>query len=159
MTSNLVCTGSIEQMIRIMCTSVLLMRVVGGCVCADFGVTFPVRGTLVDAVSDKPLAGVTYAGQLFCGGDRILPEASGFPPSGADGSFAMDLGGLLGGICSPFPVANPMIRCTRPDQIEVIVIRDNCEQRILIDITEETVEEDVATESFRLRRSVPVPPC
>ena len=52
---------------------------------------------------------------------------------------------------APFP---------RPDQVEIIVVRDGCESSFLIDINEETVVDlDFPDDVIELKDPILVPPC
>jgi len=48
----------------------------------------------------------------------------------------------------------------RPDQVEVIVVRDGCEQRFLIDINADTVVDlSFSDDVIELKDQILVPPC
>lgn len=128
-----------------------------------------VRGRLVDAESQEPLGGAVVGGNSFTSGDRtgsIAPlRSSGvptLPPSDADGAFALEFARLGDPICEGIRLRPPPphIEFPRPDEVEVIVVRDGCEQRFLIEVNEDTaVDPEAENGILELRQPILVPAC
>ena len=114
----------------------------------------------MDESSGAPIAGAFLGGTAFTGGVEtdsyppvIFDGGPNGPPSDAQGRFRIEFGIILGG-CNPPPVF-PM-----PDQVEIVVVRDGCEQRFMIDINEETVVDLSAPDDIlQLREPIRVPAC
>ncbi len=54
----------------------------------------------------------------------------------------------------------PPYEFPRPDRVEIIVVRDGCEQAFLIDINEDTVVDmDFPDDVIELKDPILVPPC
>ena len=133
---------------------------VGGCVVGDYGSFFWVRGTLLDADSLTAVQDAAVGGRTFTDGeetDFVSPLSSlgnpQFPLSTEDGSFVLSLSeGFMG--YRPFP---------RPDRIEVIVVRDGCEQSFMIDINEDTAVDledmELWDTGVELKGPILLPPC
>ncbi len=102
---------------------------------------FYVFGTLLDADAGTGIVDATVAGQAFTNGERTgfrsgrIPPTSGLLPEPAeDGSFELVFNTFDQFPCPPHgPRPFP-----RPDQIEVIVVRDGCVQRVVIEVNEDT---------------------
>lgn len=135
-----------------------------GAGCADCGNALQVRGRLLDAESGEPLAGAIIGGRSSTDGletdhapPLIFNGEPGGPPSDAVGSFVLEFTNYFGSCPAPdFP---------RPDQVEIIIIRDGCEQQIsvMIEINEDTAQfvdgEFPGDEVLELTDPILVPPC
>ena len=118
-----------------------------------------VRGTLLDRNEGTGLSGAPVGGRAFADGEELdfsSPTTrsgdSNEPPSGEDGGFLLEFSTPLMG-CPPTPFP-------RPDQVEIIVVRDGCESSFLIDINEETVVDlDFPDDVIELKDPILVPPC
>jgi len=117
----------------------------------------------VDAESGAFVAGAILGGRSFTGGvetDNVPPlifdGTPNGPPSQTDGSFILEFGTSIVP-CSP-PPSFP-----RPDQLEIIVLRDGCEERFMIEINEDTAQflngEFPGDEVLELTDPILVPPC
>ena len=140
---------------------VLLMG--AGCIpYADCGAHLSVRGRLVDAESGAALAGAIVGVRSFRDGAEtsnvpplMFDGTPNLPPSDADGSFAIGLSTYFGRCPTP--------DFLRPDQLELIIVRDGCEQRFMIEINEDTAQlvdgEFPGDEVLELTNPILVPPC
>ncbi len=135
--------------------------VANGCVFGDCqGVTVLVRGWLADRVTGEPLANVAVGGRSFTNGEvtDVIPALTIFgdsngPPPDENGMFEL-------------PFRKTLVSCTvassfpPPDQVEIIVVRDGCEQTFLIEINEDTVVDmDFPDDVIELKDPILVPPC
>ncbi|MEK6675829.1 MAG: hypothetical protein AABZ47_09265 [Planctomycetota bacterium] len=121
-----------------------------------------VEGVLLDGSTGEPIVGAFLGGTTFTESVEtdshppvIFDGGPGQPPSDARGRFRSEFATSLGG-CDP-PPEFPM-----PDQVEIVVVRDGCEQRFmfLIDINEETVVDLSAPDDIlQLREPILVPAC
>jgi len=130
-----------------------------GCIYADCLNTLIVRGRLIDAQSLDAIAGAAIGGRAFTGGVEtdfipaiIFDGSPNLPLSSEDGDFEQYFSTPLGSCPAPeFP---------RPDRLEIIVVRDDCEQSFFIDINAETVVDPTAPDDvLELREPILVPPC
>ncbi len=134
---------------------------IAGCIHADCEDNLPVRGRLVDAESGGAVAGAIVGGRSFTDGvetDDLAPLGINGTPqhlvSEANGSFVLVFNSVFGG-CPP-----PII--LRPDHLEIIVLRDGCEQRFMIEINEDTaqfVDGEFSINELVLTNPILVPPC
>lgn len=135
----------------------------------NVAVTLTIRGRLVDAESQEPLDGAVFGANIFTSGEAtgaIAPLRSDgtptLPTTDTDGFLAFLFAELGNPSCSgihPRPPPPP-IEFPRPDQVEVIVVRDGCEQRFLIEINEDTVVDPPAADgTMELREAIAVPAC
>ena len=139
---------------------VLLMG--AGCIHADCGNDLPVRGRLVDAESGAPVAGAIIGGRTLTDGAEtdnapplIFNGTPLHPPSSADGSFVLEFATYFGRCPAPdFP---------KPDQVEITIVRDGCEQRFMIEINEDSAHfvdgEFPGDEVLELTDPILVSPC
>jgi len=125
-----------------------------------------VRGQLFDAETEQPVAGAAIGGRTFTDGEEtdysapvIFDGTPQGPVSAEDGTFREEFStGLVGGCGEPPP------EFPRPDQVEIIVVRDGCQQSVFIDINEDTAL-DVVDPDFpgydviELIDPILVPPC
>lgn len=141
---------------------------VPGCVCGDAWYGFSVHGRFLSSDTQEPLTDVLYGGRLLVGGEEIdstpaiiMGGSANYPPPAEDGSFALGFVEAHVGQCGLFfllDLSRPEL--TRPDEVEVIIVRDACEQTIRIEITEETVVDfDFPGDVIELSDPVLVPPC
>lgn len=125
-----------------------------------------VRGKLIDGATGTALTDAAVAGQTFTDGERTDFGSARLPASGAltpqpaeDGSFELVFNT---GDQFPCPRLGPL-EFPRPDQVDVIVVRDACVQRFLIEISEDTVVDlDSSHENvdiIELKDPILVPPC
>jgi hypothetical protein len=98
------------------------------------------RGKLIDAETGEPVAGAALGGRSFTQGEEtdfrgVLTTFGDprLPSSTEEGDFLMEFGGFL------VPCGPPPPQFVRPDRIELIVVRDGCEQTFMIEINEDTV--------------------
>lgn len=137
----------------------LISLLAGGC--ADCANSLKVRGLLVDAESGAVVAGAIIGGRTFTDGEEIgyappfiLDETPLHPLSGAHGAFLIEFSTYLGACPAPeFP---------SPNQLEIIVIHDDCEEVFLIEVNEDTVdfiEEGEARILIDLSNPILLSPC
>ena len=147
--------------------SMLLLQV-AGCVpwpCPYQSAVLFVRGTLIEGETEQALSDAAVGGRTFTGDEEThwTPAMTSFgdpngPPSAEDGSFQVEFRKFVTS-CEPLVIEFP-----RPDQVEIIVVRDGCEQTFLIDINEDTAL-DVVDPDFprddviELKDPILVPPC
>lgn len=129
---------------------------------ADCGGYLSVRGQLVDAESGTAVAGAIVGGRFFRDGAEtsyvsplMFDGTTNLPPSDADGAFGIGISTYFGRCPAPeFP---------KPDQLEIIVIRDGCEHRFTIEINEDTAQfvdgEFPGDQVLELTNPIFVPPC
>ncbi|MEK6675747.1 MAG: hypothetical protein AABZ47_08840 [Planctomycetota bacterium] len=131
-----------------------------GCIyahCSDF---LYLDGMLLDGSAGEPIEGAFLGGTSFTGGEEtysfpavIFDGGPDQPPSDVQGRFLLEFSSDLGG-CDPPP------EFLMPDQIEIVVVRDGCEQRFMIDINEETVVDlSPPNDTLQLREPIRVPAC
>ncbi|MEK6677123.1 MAG: hypothetical protein AABZ47_15900 [Planctomycetota bacterium] len=131
-----------------------------GCIyahCLDF---LYVEGLLLDESSGEPIAGAFLGGTSYTGGVEtgfmgvlVFDGRPNGPPSDVQGQFQVEFSSDYVG-CDPPPVF-PM-----PDQVEIVVVCDGCEQRFMIDINEETVVDlSAPNDTLQLREPIRVPAC
>lgn len=132
--------------------------------------SFIIRARVTDAASGVGLTGASLGGLLFTAGDAtsfrdplgphgedelLLPNSQGrFDLT----FFAPELGEMCG--LPPFDRTIYDPEFPPPDQIELIVIRDGCEQRFMIDVNEDTVVDMTFPDDIiELKDPILVPPC
>jgi hypothetical protein len=132
------------------------------CLFGDARGTLFVIGQLATAETDAPFAGGTVSVRTFTASsetaraEAVLFGAQptpGLPAPRKEGEFVAPLSTDLGPACRPptFP---------RPDQVEVIVVRDGCEQSFVIDINADTVVDlRFPDDVIELKDPILVPPC
>ena len=133
----------------------------GACV-PDCPAQFWVRGAVVDENDLTGLTDAVLGARSFTDGretDYFPPFTSlgtqSGPTPAEDGAFEMDLstGPMPCDRVPPFP---------RPDQVEIIVVRDECIQTFMITINEDTVmidDDDPYDVILELIDPILVPPC
>ena len=125
------------------------------------------RGKVFDSVSLEPLRDVALGGRTFTDGREtdylsalIFDGTANNPPPAIDGTFDLMFSVTKGFCTNPFaqPVSPPEF--PRPDRIEIIVIRGDCEQTFSIDINEDTVVDlDFPGDVLELKDPILVEPC
>lgn len=126
---------------------------------ADCGASFKVRGRTLDQDSQQPLSNAIVGGRTFTNGAQTgLAEL--FTPSGTVIGEVTD---AVGGFSLPYSTGIqpcPPQPYPRPDQVEIIVALDGCEQSFLIDINENTVVDITFPDDvLELKDPIQVPPC
>ncbi len=124
-----------------------------------------VRGYVVDADTAEPLPDVAVGGRTFTGDVEtdfspaltVFGDANNRAPD-ADGMFEVFFATSL------MPCQEPPPEFPRPDQVEIIVVRDGCEQTFPIEINEETARDVVDPEFpyadvIELTEPILVPAC
>ena len=131
-----------------------------GCVFADCGDMLTLRGQLLDEETLTPVTDVYLGGRSFTSDEEtcaITPFTRWgdprVPPPQEDGVFEVQFSiGLVP--CDPPP------QFPRPDQVEVIVVRGECEFSFLIEINEDTVVDmDFPDDVIELKDPILVPAC
>ena len=134
----------------------------GGCLpCPLTGVRLFLRGKVLDAETLRGATDAAVGGRTFTEGeetDRVSPliydGSATFPPPEEDGTFQVEFN-LNSPSCGP-----PILEFPRPDQVEVIVVRDGCEQTFIIEINEDTVVDmDFPDDVIELKDPILVGPC
>lgn len=125
-------------------TGCIACVIIGGCVCADVALIWPVRGQIVDSETGDPIAGDLTTILLLR--DRAAVTATGQEGSFApiplkpDGSFELDVPFGFSGSCGlvflipppPAPLWNP------PDEVEIVIrMTDGEDLRITSPVLEE----------------------
>lgn len=137
----------------------LLLSCSGACIFADCGTILFVKGRVVDAATMAPISGALMGGRSFTDNQEtghippiIFDGSPSLPPTSADGSFQFDFSDLVPcGKGYSFP---------RPDEIEVIVVRDGCEQSFTIAINPDMVVDiTFPNDTIELKDPILVPPC
>jgi hypothetical protein len=136
-----------------------------GTVCiphADCGGHLSVRGGLMEAGSGVAMAGAIVGARSFRNG----AEASNVPPLNFDGTPNLppsDTDGAFGISISTYFGPCPAPEFPKPDQVEIIVIHEGCEQRFMIEINEDTAQfvdgEFPGDQVLELTDPILVPPC
>jgi hypothetical protein len=140
-------------------TFVVCTNGVHGCILADCINFLFVRGKLIDAETLEGISGAAIGGRAFTGGVEtdfvsaiIFDGSPNGPLSSENGAFQAEFSTGLGPCPAPeFP---------RPDRVEIIVVRDGCEQSFFIDINANTVVDPTAPDDvIELKDPILVPPC
>ncbi len=119
------------------------------------GDRLPVRGRLVDAESGGAVTGAIVGGRSFTDGAETAIVPLDAPVSDADGSFVLSFGMTIVP-CRPPPLF------PRPDQLEIVILRDGCEQTVTIEINEDSaqfVDGEFSINELVLTDPILVPPC
>ena len=143
--------------------TVLLLLSVPGCpswLPRDCWAGFHVRGRLVDSATGEPAVDVAYGMRTLTAGEQTSRVStvlgSGEPrlPNRDDeGGFELVVGTGIRP-CDPPP------EFPRPDQVDMIVVRDGCEFSFLIDVNEDTVVDMTFPDDvLELRDPILVPAC
>ncbi len=141
--------------------------------CGPCGITFPpnriVRGTVVDAETLEPLDTVLVSVGTVTDGENTGAGGArrgGSVEIASDGSFEMMIEFFDSGSVCGFLLDNSVILSDTtpdfpaPDKILVIVERDGCEQRIDIEMNEDTVVDlNFPDGVIELIDPILVPPC
>jgi hypothetical protein len=127
----------------------------------DCGISLTVSGRLLDSDTSQPIQGAALGGRTITDGMTTDGGLPSFTPdgepriaSGVDGAFMMLFVEALG------PCGPRLREFTRPDQVEIIVLRDGCEQRSMIEVNEDTVVDlSFPNRTLELKDPILVPPC
>ncbi len=149
---------------------VAVPQIIGCTLCAiNFPPNKSVRGTVIDAETLDALVDVAVSGATVTNGETTGSGGArvGVPVEiEPDGSFELtifspDSGSVCGSILdSSIIVSDTTPDFPSPDEILVIVGRDACEQRIVIEMTEETVVDLTFPDGMiELIDPILVPPC
>jgi hypothetical protein len=131
-----------------------------GCIHAHCRRNLSIVGQLVDAGTLQPIEGAALGARSISDGATISEtppsfRLDGVPRTSSDveGSFSIFLTEGLLSTCPPPDF-------TRPDQVEIIVLRDGCEQRFMIEVNQDTVVDlSFPNRTLELREPILVPPC
>jgi len=163
--------GRERALVLILVTALASLQVVGCLECLIFADPIDhrsLRGIVLDADAFEGLSGAAVGGRTFTNGEVTAVTSAlkldGTPNvqlTGEDGAFGV--GFVVGGApaCqTPLGPRLPPPEFPRPDQIEVTVARDGCEQTFLIDVNEDTVVDlDFPDDVIELKDPILVPPC
>ena len=127
----------------------------------DVAAVLFVRGRVLDTETLEGLSNASVGGRAFTNGEEtdyvapfIFDGSPTFPPPAEDGTFGVEFSTPL------MPCQDPPPEFPRPDQVEVIVVRDGCEQQFMIDISDDTVVDmDFPDDVIELKDPILVPPC
>ena len=119
---------------------VFLVQLAGCYACAHGSAVLYVRGQLLDAETLQGISDAALGGRAFTNGEEtdwvpalIFDGSPNLPPPEADGTFQVEF------TRSPHSCMDVVTEFPRPDQVEIIVVRDGCEQTFLIEINEDSV--------------------
>lgn len=123
-----------------------------------------VRGEVRDEqtnepIADSPIGGRTITNGQITGGGPAL-DYNGEPTNAfteADGTFALKFSATFYEADIPDPC-----QFTPPDRVQVIIVRDSCEKRIMVEINDETAQffdRSYPDDTLELKEPVLVPPC
>ncbi len=153
--------GSVAR--RVGAVFVIMLCGVHGC-CLDAVSQVAVTGSVLDADSSAPISGAVIGGRYLLNGEVLaeiptfLEGQAGFQ-SAEDGTFVFEASRWQP-VC-PWP--NTIAReppLPIPDQIELFVVHDDCEQSFLIDVEAETIiAPDTPLRILELRDPIMVEPC
>ena len=137
-----------------------LFQVVG-CIHGDCWPTLRVRGKLLDTNRLEGATDAAIGGRAFSDGEVtdfvppfIYDGSPAFPPPEEDGRF------LLAFTSSAVLCSLNMPGFPRPDRIEIIVARGDCQYTFSIDINEDTVVDmTFPDDTLELKDPILVPPC
>jgi len=127
-----------------------------------------VTGQLIDATTNAPFAPARIIGTIRRKGEQtgreaaILDDRPNLPIRVDDiGDFLLIFSTDLVPVCGPvFGPRYPPPVFPRPDQIELVVTLEGCEQTVVIDINEATVVDPTAPDDvLEFRNPISVPPC
>ena len=157
------------KIVLLLAAGVVIPHEVGCGPCWDAAVGYTIRGKLVDRDTREPISDAAWGVSSLAGGDTITYQpavlsdgSQNTPPLDEDGSFTSLLFEGLWGSCYRWetPQALKPPELTRPDQIEVTVVRDGCEQRFLIDLNADTVVDmEFPDDVIELKDPILVGPC
>jgi hypothetical protein len=114
-----------------------------------------IRGVIRDAQTNEPIADAAVGattiieGQIV--GEVLAVDERGLPygiPTDTNGAFAV--------------IVSQSSRPARPDRIQLIIVRDGCEQRLMIEINEDTahfVEVESSLNAVEITDPILVPAC
>ena len=138
------------------------------CIPCGFGLlTISVHGRLLDSDSGSSIVGAVVGGRISSEGEWIdgrAPYTTGGEIQGAvsSGEGEFDLGfstpftGCVLGRIDP----NAPRHFPDPDRVELIINRNGCEQRITVDVNEDTVVDlSFPDDTLELKDPILLPPC
>ena len=138
---------------------VCLSQVVG---CGDYWPTLRVSGKLLDAETLEGATDAALGGRTFTDGEEtefvvpfIYDGSRNLPGPEEDGTF------VVGFSSGPVPSSySAHAEFPRPDRIEIIVVRGDCQYTFSIDINEDTVVDmTFPDDTLELKDPIIVPPC
>ncbi len=125
----------------------------------DPGASLRVEGVLLEADGQTPVRGATVGGQSLTDGE-VTDEQS---PLNRDGSRrwpVTDAGAFSIRFTSAAEPCEGAPALPRPDQVDLIVLTDDCERSVSVDINEDTVVDlDPPDHILELRDPILVPAC
>jgi len=126
--------------------------------CGDVGLELRITGDVVDEATGLPLAGAPVGARSFTEGmeiGNIGAQADGIYFTDDAGTFTIVLTDLTG-VCDGRIVHDELFRT---DRVEIIVLRDNCEQRSMINVDPPIETEELAVRTIDIPDPITVPPC
>ncbi len=143
--------------------SVAVLQIVG-CrpSCGIYGVGVWLRGKLVHSSTLEPVIDARIGVRTFLDGKLITSQPATLPTE-ADGSFFLYIPLAVDAACGLLETLRlDLPEVTRPDQIEVIVLRvglNGCEQRFGIDVATDTMVDEEFSGIIELKSPILVGPC
>lgn len=129
-------------------TGCIACGIIGGCVCADYGLRWTVEAQIVDSETGDPISSDLTTLILLRDGAAITSageEGSFVPiPLEADGSFEFSVPVGSSGSCGLIFLAPPPNRPLGdpPDEIEIVIrLTDGEDLRITVSVLEEDIED------------------
>jgi|CXWL01.1.fsa_nt_gi hypothetical protein len=114
-----------------------------------------IRGVILDAQTNEPIADAPVGATIIIEGQIVGQEPAvdenGLPvgvPSDAIGAFALTV--------------TTDMKLARPDRVQLIIVRDGCERRIMVEINEDTaqfVDDEDGPAMLEFTGAILVPPC
>jgi len=145
--------------------ALMLLSTLSGCgwvlnrlQCVDVEFWIRISGELVDEETGEPLANVPVGGRSFTEGvevGNVAAQADGIYFSDDTGAFTLLLSDLSG-FCNGEIVRD---RLFRTDHIEIIVLRDGCEQRVMAEVDTPVETDDPTVRVIELKDPIVVAPC
>lgn len=130
---------------------------ISGCSTADCFNALIIHGKVLDEATMQPLAGVPV------GGRTITDSSTTFSIEPSFGIITAENGAFELPFINAFVPCLPSSTFPKPDQLEIIIIRNGCEQRLMIEINEDTAQfvdgEFSGEEVLELIGPILVPPC
>lgn len=130
---------------------------ISGCSTADCFNALVINGKVLDDATMQPLAGIPFGGRTITDSSTTISiEPSVGIITAEDGGFELPF-------VNAFVPCHPSSDFPRPVQLEIIILRDGCEQRLMIEINEATAQfvdgEFPGEEVLELTEPILVPPC
>ena len=136
----------------------------GGC-CVDVWYGYRVHGVVVDADTLEPLTSADLGGRILKDGEELSlfsgsPGLVNVPAPDENGGFVLRFVERHAGACNIGGIIYERPELTRPDQVEVIVVHDGCEQSFIIELNEDTVVDwAFPDDDIELKDPILVPAC